>query len=316
MIGIVLYALVPVVLLIGLGHVLRWRTRLLPEEFWPPAERLSYYVLLPSLFFHGLATAELGSLPVASLAGTLVASTLVVAALVTAMRPLIKVDGSSFTSVFQGAVRFNNYIGVTLAVGIFGSDGLALAAICNACIVPTVNILCVLIFARFSHSPLDLSGVLRQLATNPLILSCLAGIAAQLIGLGVPGWIEPALRTLGAAALPMGLLCVGAALNFAAVRTGVGAMITASAFRFVVMPAAALIAGLAFGLTGPALIVAVMFQSLPTASSSYILARQLGGNASLMAGIIAFQTLLAGVMIPLVMAAFVALSGVVPPVAG
>ncbi len=64
------------------------------------------------------------------------------------LRPLLRVDGPAFTSVFQGSVRFNNYVGVTLAAGLFGTKGIALAAICNAAIVPTVNILCVLVFGR------------------------------------------------------------------------------------------------------------------------------------------------------------------------
>jgi malonate transporter len=43
----------------------------------------------------------------------------------------------------------------------------------------------------------------------------------------------------------------------------------------------------------------LLFQALPTASSSYIMARQLGGDAPLMAGIIASQTLLAAVALPI-----------------
>jgi predicted permease len=65
MIDAVVLALLPIVLLIALGVLLR-RRRFLDEGFWPQAERLSYYVLLPSLFFHGLATAKLGALPSAA----------------------------------------------------------------------------------------------------------------------------------------------------------------------------------------------------------------------------------------------------------
>lgn len=53
----------------------------------------------------------------------------------------------------------------------------ALAAICNAAIVPIVNVLCVLVFARFGSARLDGRGILKQLAANPLVISCLAGIA-------------------------------------------------------------------------------------------------------------------------------------------
>ncbi|MFI2189881.1 hypothetical protein [Streptomyces sioyaensis] len=96
------------------------------------AERLSYHVLLPALFLHSLATAGTGNLPVPALAGTLVASTVAVAVLVIAFRPMMRLKDDGFTSVFQGSIRFNNYIGVTIAAGLYGTQGVATAAVCNA----------------------------------------------------------------------------------------------------------------------------------------------------------------------------------------
>ncbi|MDP4021263.1 AEC family transporter [Methylobacterium sp. NEAU 140] len=300
MTGAVLLALLPIVVLIGLGALLRHR-RFLDDRFWPQAERLCYYVLVPCLFFHGLATARLEALPVGELALTLVLSTVAVAVLVVALRPLLGVEGPAFTSVFQGSVRFNNYVGVTLATGLFGAKGLALAAICNAAIVPTVNILCVLVFARHGSARLTGRGILRQVATNPLVLGSFGGIAFQALGLGIPAGLEPALRALGAAALPLGLLCIGAALEFRAARHWVRPVVSSSAMKFLAMPAVTVLVAAPLGLDGPALTTALLFQALPTASSAYVMARQLGGDAPLMAGITATQTVLAIAVLPLVL---------------
>ncbi|MDB6453726.1 AEC family transporter [Falsirhodobacter sp. 20TX0035] len=297
----VVLALIPVILLIALGGALR-RRGFVEEGFWPQAERLGYYVLLPCLFFDSLATADLTGLPVGALALTLVASTVAVAALVLCARPLMRVGGPAFTSVFQGSVRFNNYVGVTLAAGLFGAQGVALAAVCNAAIVPTVNILCVLVFARFGSARLTARGVLKQLVTNPLVLASAAGITFQALSLPIPSGMEPALRALGVASLPLGLLCVGAALNFSTARAWVGPVATSSAFKFLLMPVATLLVARAVALDGPALTTALLFQVLPTASSAYILARQLGGDAPLMAGITAVQTVIAMAAIPLMVA--------------
>lgn len=305
MTGAVLLALLPIVILTALGLALR-RRGFLAEGFWPQAERLGYFVLLPSLFFHGLATARIEAVPVGALALTLILSTFAVAVLVIVLRPCLRLDGPAFTSVFQGSVRFNNYVGVTLAAGLFGPQGIALAAICNAAIVPTVNILCVLVFARHGTVRLTPRGIARQLATNPLVVSSLGGILVQGLGLGIPPGLEPALRALGAASLPLGLLCVGAALDFGTARHWAGPVLAASTMKFVAMPAATVLAALCLGLHGPALTTALLFQVLPTASSAYILARQLGGDAPLMAGITAAQTVLALVAMPLVLIALAA----------
>jgi len=300
MTGDVLLALLPVIILIGLGMALRQR-RFLQESFWPQAERLGYYVLLPCLFFHGLATAQLEALPVRDLTLTLILSTIVVAALVMAIQPLLKLDGPAFTSVFQGSVRFNNYVGVTLAAGLFGAKGIALAAICNAAIVPTVNVLCVLVFARFGAAKLSGRGILKQLVTNPLVVASLSGILFQLIGLRIPPGLDPAMRSLGAASLPLGLLCVGAALDFGSARRWIRPVASSSIMKFLAMPVATVLIAIVTGLKGPALTTALLFQALPTASSAYIMARQLGGDAPLMAGITAIQTALAVVAIPVVL---------------
>ncbi len=309
MTGTILLALLPIVLLIGLGAALR-RSRFLGEAFWPQAERLGYYVLLPSLFVHGLVTAPLEGIPIGALVTVLVTSTLLVAGLLLAGRRFLNLEGAAFTSVFQGGVRFNNYVGVSVAAGLFGAQGIALAAVANAAIVPTVNILCVLVFARFGAlGRPSLAGLLRLLAFNPLVVACLVGIGLKSAGLGLPGGIAPALRALGQASLPLGLLCVGAALDFGTARAWVRPVLVASVAKFIAMPLATLAACLALGLHGPAAATALLFQALPTASSSYIMARQLGGDAPLMAGITAVQTVLAGLTMPLVLIGLLDLVG-------
>lgn len=302
MTGAVLLALVPVASLIGLGLALR-RSGFLAGAFWPQAERLAYYVLLPSLFVHGLATARLDAVPVASLAAALVLSTLAVAALLVAAEPWLRLDGAAFTSVFQGGVRFNSFVGVTLAAGLFGAQGVALAAACVAVIVPTVNVLCVLVFARYGAARPTLSGIARGVALNPLVLGCLVGAGLQVAGVGLPGAVDAVLRALGQASLPLGLLCVGAALEVGPARAWGRPILAASLAKFALMPLAAALACAGLGLHGPAATAALLFQALPTASSSYILARQLGGDAPLMAGITAVQTVLAVAAIPLALAA-------------
>nr|WP_314480167.1 AEC family transporter [uncultured Pseudomonas sp.] len=300
MLHVLLTTLLPIILLIALGTLLRVRG-FLSDSFWPGAERLSYYVLLPSLFLHGLATANLDGVPVMSMVAVLMLSTLAGAALLVLYQGVCQHDGADFTSLFQGGIRFNNYIGATLAAGIYGSAGIALAAVANAAIVPLVNLLCVLVFARFSARHSSPLTVLRAILANPLILGCAGGMLLRVSGLGLPPGIEPTLSALGHAALPLGLLCVGAALGAAHPGRQTRPLVAASVFKFLVMPAATWWLCRLLGLTGQAAVVAVIFQSLPTASSSYVMARQMGGNAPLMATIIAVQTVMAAATLPLVL---------------
>ncbi|WP_312257024.1 AEC family transporter [Stutzerimonas nitrititolerans] len=297
-----LLSLLPIALLIGLGKGFR-QSGFPGEAFWPAAERLGYFVLLPALFFHSLATAQLEALPVRDTMLILVLSTLTVAGLLVASRRFISLDDPAFTSLFQGSVRFNTYVGVSAAAGVFGSQGVALAAVVIAAVVPTVNVLCVLVFARYGAAGrLTLKGISKQVALNPMVLACLFGILVQLSGLGLPAGIGPVLKALGQASLPLGLLCVGAALQLGSVRSWLQPVGLSSIAKFLLMPMTTLALCHAFGLRGDAAVAAILFQTLPTASSAYVMARQLGGDAPLMAGIIAGQTLLAGIALPVVFA--------------
>lgn len=125
MTGALLLALAPIALLIAIGTWLN-RSRFVAGTFWAQAERLGYYVLLPALFLHGLATAKLDGVPVQGMILVLVVSTVSVAVLLVASRPMLKGNDAAFTSVFQGGVRFNNYVGVSIVAGLFGAQGIAL----------------------------------------------------------------------------------------------------------------------------------------------------------------------------------------------
>jgi malonate transporter len=216
-IGAILLALAPAAGLIALGFALK-RGRFMPSEFWPGAERLAYFVLLPALLIHSLAMADLSRVPVARLMLAIALALTLVSALLVSARPMMRVGGPAFTSVFQGGIRFNNYVGLTVAVGLLGAPGIALAAVANATIVPVANLFCILVFARFAHGQASLSGIERSIATNPLIVASAIGAALQATGVGLPPGLEGMIRALGAASLPIGLLCVGAGFDLFAVR--------------------------------------------------------------------------------------------------
>jgi malonate transporter and related proteins len=293
-------ALVPLALLIALGFALR-RARFLPEPFWPGLDRLNYWILFPALIFVSLATAGRGLAGGGAVALAVWGALLLVSAAALALRPMLGVDGPGFTSVYQGSVRFNSYVALAALPVLFpGSEGLT--ALLVALTVPVVNVTCVLVLARFaSRTPLRGRRLLGSVAGNPLILASLLGAAAQ--GLAWPlGPFEGALRTLGAASLACGLLSVGATLRFGHVRQGWGPIAASIALKFAALPLATW--GLAATLGVPAATLAplLVFQALPTASASFVLARAMGGDEKLMAAILAVQTVAAMLWLPWVVA--------------
>lgn len=212
-------------------------------------------------------------------------------------------DPASFSSMFQGSLRFNTYVGLAGAAALYGEAGITAAAVAIAVMVPLVNILCVLMFvASDSRGLAGLWRALKALTRNPLLLACAAGIALNLSGIGLPGWSRDTLALAGKAALPLGLIAVGVALQPKALHGTGAAFWQACGIKFGLLPLLTLAGGALLGLGSVELGVVVLFTALPTATSSYILARQMGGNAPLMAAIITGQTLLAMAVLPAWMA--------------
>src|SRR3546814_1468639 len=73
--------------------------------------------------------------------GALLIALIVQAALVYALRPLMNVDGPAFTSVFQGAVRFNTFVGLGAVTALEGGTGVTLFAVAIALAIPTLNVM-------------------------------------------------------------------------------------------------------------------------------------------------------------------------------
>ncbi len=295
---VVALTIAPIFALIVGGFGLR-RTKLFPADAWPPVERLTYYVLFPSLLFVNLATANLSDLPVGAMAVGVVGTPALMAALLLLVRTRLALHAPGFTSLLQGAVRFNTYLGIPLVVAFYGPETIALGALFIAFMVPFINVLCVWVLARYGGTDISASGVAKEMVRNPLIVACLAGIAINITGTGLAEPAERFFTLLGRAAPAVGLLCVGAGLDIVAARAGKVWVILSAALKLIAMPLIALCFAELMGVGGLAAKVLILFHALPTAPSAYILARQLGGDAQLMAGILTAQTALAVVTLPL-----------------
>ena len=293
-----LLALWPLFTLIVAGYYLR-RWAFPNEAFWPGAERLNYFMLFPALLFSSLANAPLDNpaLPRMALAVMLALGIAWLALLV--VRRVRGWPAGRFGAFSQGILRFNTYLGLAAVGSLFGQEGLTLAAIMLALMVPTVNVLSV--WSLTAERGVNARSLLLPILKNPLILACLGGALVNFSGLGLPGGTDRLLSLLAAASLPLGLLCVGAALKPEQLGGEIPALASNSLLRLLAMPMLAW--AVSYGLQLPTMesTVLVLFFALPTAPTAYVLTRQLGGDSQLMAGIITLQTLLAAASLPLLL---------------
>jgi len=301
----VIAAIAPIAMLIALGALLR--SRLLPSgEFWRGINALAYDVLFPALLVDDLARTTFASGALVGDLGIVVGATVLVGALTFALRPSLRIDGRTFTSVFQGATRFNSYVYLAVAQGLFGATGTATAAVFIALMLIVTNVASVAVLDAFGGAGdrLDPLRTLGATLRNPVVVSAAVGVAASLAHVPVHPVLHVFLRDLGGASLPLSLLAVGAGIRPVRDRGQIRAASAACALKFVALPFLVL-AGLRLaGASGMPARIALLYAALPCAGNAYTLALLMGGDEEMMAAIITVSTLASIATITVIMGTF------------
>lgn len=288
--------LVPDFLLILCGFLL-CRYTALDRVVWDGVERLVYYVLFPVLLFNSIVKTPLNPGAAIDVVLSGWGITLAGVALAYALRLWPNVDARLHASGAQTAFRFNSFIGLALAERLGGPQGVAVLALLIAVCVPVCNLAAVWPLARHGGHTFG-----REIARNPLIISTVAGLVANLAGVHWPEPVATVLQRIGLAALPLGLMTVGAGLRMGELRAAPGLATALLAIRHLALPLVAIVLTALLALPPAQRVVVVAFASLPTSSASYVLAARMGGNGPFVAGLVMFSTILCVFTVPLWMA--------------
>ena len=282
-----------------------------PRAFWDWAEKLVFYILFPPLLFTSIA----GSKLTLGASGDFLAVGLAVMAAGTLLcwlaKGLCAADDVTFASVFQTGFRFNTYIGFALCLRLFGEEGFAYLALLIAFWVPVSNTCAVAVLAhavakaaagggtaKAGVNRVIVRSTVRAVYTNPLIIATVCGLFFNVAGLSLP---EVALRTLehlGSASLAVGLLCIGAGLEWGGVSKHLRVIAVVSSVRLAGIALIAAAAGRLLGLDAVSAGVLVLFAALPTGQSCYVMTSAMGGNAPAVAAATTAQTVAAMATLP------------------
>lgn len=290
-------ALIPVIAVATLGHVLAVRGWI-PPESWRAIERLTFLILLPALVIRTLANAPFETAPW-KLASALILAQFFMAGLGWLARYLPGMYRPAIGSIIQSNVRWNTMIGLSIGGLLYGEQGLALVAIAAAAMIPTANILSV--YALVSHADQPhgpAPSPLLALVRNPIVIACALGLALAIGNVQLPAVVDDSLSMLGSAAVALGLLAAGAGVDLSALKRAGPRTFVWATIRLLGLPVAAVGFCLLLGVTGVPLVIAVICAATPTATSSYILAKQLGGDAPLAANLLAVETVFAMLTMP------------------
>ncbi|MBD1572219.1 AEC family transporter [Vibrio sp. S17_S38] len=282
----------PICLMLLLGVLLR-NFKMINDNFIEVASKLVFRVTLPALLFLSIIKSSSISSDSLSLVMFGMISTIVFFIFATITTRMFIKEPKDQGVIVQGAFRSNMaIIGLAYVSNAYGETGVAIAAIYIAGVTILYNILAVIALTPKSQEPSLKSylGMLKAIIKNPLIIAITLALVASKLSVPVPEMVIHAGQYFAHMTLPLALLCAGGSLNIRELQHDKAANILASSYRLILCPLMSTLGAYWYGFEGLELGVIFFMTSSPAAAASYVMARSMGGNATLAANIIALTT--------------------------
>jgi len=279
--------------IIAAGYVVG-RTALLGPHAQFVMSRLAFFVLMPCLLYHTIATADIASLLSPMLWVSLVSAVVVALGAAVVFRLVLRrpVTTTTVGALASSYVNANN-IGLPVAVYVLG----------QATAVVPVILLQLIVLAPIALTVLDTATAVGGSAwrrvsgpfRNPIIIASLVGLVCSATGVRLPDPVLEPFSLVGAAAVPVVLLSFGMSLHGAtplrdpSIRTDV---VVASAIKLVVMPAVAFaFARYVFGLGDQDVFVLTTLGALPAAQNVFNYAQRYGAAVPVARDVVLVSTI-------------------------
>ena len=296
----------PIIFLVALGYFLK-KSKIIGKDFAFSGNRLVFKVILPVMLFTNVYKIEnIKDFDFGHVGYSLLMIVLVFSAAVFTSGFITK-DGRKRGALIQGMFR-SNYalIGIPLAGSLFGTEGVAAAAVLSAFAIPLFNVLAVAELLSFSGSGKKpgIEKILLDIAKNPLIQGVAAGFIALFIReIFIAGDISfrlfdivPIAKTaeyISSMATPLSLIILGAEFEFSAVSSLKKEIIFGTAMRCGAVPLFCI--GTAFlffrnSFDGAQFAAVAALFTAPVAVSSVPMAQEMGADSALAGQLVIWTT--------------------------
>jgi malonate transporter and related proteins len=309
----VLAIVTPVFVLMALGY-LTARLKYLPEGAGGALAQFAFKIAIPVMLFRAMLTAP----PLQGSPWRLLAAYLAMIAVLWLMATLVATalrKPPEDHAAFAMACVFGNTVmlGIPIGVMAFGPEATTLLAILVAVEATLLWIVATLHMeiARRGRamSFAALGGVARDLATNPVILSLVLGLAGRLAGVTLPETLDRLFALLGQAGVPTALFALGMVLSTFKLGGESRTLAIIGSAKLLAMPAAAyLMAQHVFGLPPLFVAVLVMHAAMPVGANAFLFATQYDRSPATVSAAIVATTLL-GVATVSILLVFLGIGG-------
>lgn len=292
-----LNATMPVFLLMVLGYVLK-RTGMIDDAFASKLNTFVFKISLPFLLFIQLATTDFVKAWDTQFVLFCFFATLASILIVSLVSLYIKekdVRGEFIQAAYRSSAAI---LGIAYISNIYGDAGMAPLMIVGA--VPLYNVMAVVVLSVTDSSAIT-SGETRSelirktiigIFKNPIIIGVVAGFIWSVLGLPMGKIADTFFSDVGATATPLGLIAMGASIDFKTAGSQLKNAIVAAAFKLVGLVAVFIPLAIAIGFRNEKLVAILIMLGSATTVSSFVMARNMHHEGVLTSNAVAITTVL------------------------
>jgi hypothetical protein len=284
----------PIFIVILIGNMLL-RSKLIDHAFINSSNKLVMNVFLPALLFYEITKSNFNEVFSYKHVIITLGAILIMFLISFPLGNLLKLSKATNRTFISNNFRANcTFIGLPVAFYAFGAQGLAIASIYLAFMVPLNNILGIMVYNTGGFKIADIKAMIRSTFFNPLIIACFLGIIFAMLDISLPAFINKTFSILSGVALPLALIGIGVNINIDHINGNKTIIAISSIMKLVFLPLIAFVIFKLFGIENFGLLerVAIILLASPSAQVNYIFASAMDGDPDLASGGIIFSTIL------------------------
>jgi hypothetical protein len=289
----IFFLVLPIFVVLATGNIL-YKLKFFDENFIATSNRLIFYFLLPVLLFRVISISDIASYSLNTLLLIMFFSILLMFFLSFLLGKVFKFGKKEIGTFAMNSFRANYaYMGLPVCSYAFGENGLTVASILMAFIVPLVNLMSVISLSVSSEQIMNKKSFVKNTLFNPLAIACILGIIFSLMGIKLPEFLMNSLKIISNVTLPLALFCIGATLNPNKIKGNILLISLNVVLKLIILPLIALIFIniVSKDISFEAKILIIMLSS-PAATVNYVLASAMGGDRDLASSVIILSSLL------------------------
>jgi malate permease and related proteins len=287
----VIETIAPIFFIIVFGYLLQQKG-LLRAQFIQEANRFVFLFSLPVLIFTGIMKSDIKDIGLINILSAII-PTLVILCLAFLLALAMGLKKGTLGSFVQTTFHGNiTYIGLAVLYYMLGDEGLKKGSILIGFLILINNTLAIAILSWTSQRHANIRKSLASIVKTPLIIATFVGMVLLYLGIPVPKLLMKSMGILANIALPMALIIIGASMSLSTLKSSLKFSVIISLMKLMALPFLSFLFCYFYAIPSRDALPGIILLATPTATTSFILANELGGDTEIASGAITLSTLL------------------------